>query len=160
MHSRLLKHSSDRPSLLSQSCCAPRGFCGLAHAHCDKKWPPLTGSARKECSPQGNSQAQRQTTKTIPSRRANSQQGNLFFCNSEKFDHGTVGKANCCCHDKVPPIVWSHIHATADTRSQTTGTTTMIFTITMSIRHPLPQLFCSSTQSMEGFCGKLRVVCG
>ena len=35
VHSRLLKQSSDRPSLLSQSCCAPRGFCGLAHARCD-----------------------------------------------------------------------------------------------------------------------------
>ena len=40
------------------------------------------------------------------------------------------------------------------------NTTTMIITITLSICHPLAQLFCTSNQSMEGSCGQLRVSCG
>ena len=37
-------------------------------------------------------------------------------------------------------------------------TTTMIITITMSIRHPLAQPFCLSTQSIEAPCGKLTLL--
>ena len=101
-------------------------------------------TARKDFSPQGNWQAQRQTQKQFFQEEQYSQQKNHRFCNSEKVDCGTVDKDNCSCRDMFRPLSEPHPAHCRNTFPDD-ETTTMIMTITMSKRHP-------SAQHLVGNC--------
>ena len=114
------------------------------HMHVATKMASTCWTAGKEYSSQGNWQAQRQTQKQFFQEEQYFQQENRRFCNSEKFDNGTVDKDNCCCRDMFPPLSEPHPAHCRNTFSDDV-TTTMIMTITMSKRHP-------SAQHLVGNC--------
>ena len=112
----------------------------FGHMHMATKMASSIWSARKEYSPQGSSQAPRQTQNKSCKKSNISSKRTIDSATAKSSTTGLSARPIAVATTRFLPLSESHPRHCRNTFPDD-ETTTMIFTITMSIRHPLAQPF-------------------